>query len=117
MIYCKTIEVERIAVQSINDLINMQFIELTKYGDESIFSVWTDDGKEEWYWEFDMTYPSNYERVKLSIYDAIFACNTMLELVEVLDEIFNVSFEGILISDEYEEYANCECHKNCEYLQ
>lgn len=117
MIYCKTIEVERIAVHPMNDLTNMQFIELTKYGDEPVFSVWIDDGKEEWYWEFDMTCPSDYERVKLSIYDAIFVCNTMLELVKVLDKVFNNGFGSILISDEDEECVDCEYREKCRYVQ
>ena len=116
MIYYKTVETERIAVCPQNDLTNMQFVELTKYGDEPVFSVWVDDGKEEWCWEFDMTYPSDYERVKLSIYDAIFVCDTMLELAEVLDKVFNDGFGSILINDE-DECAKCECCKKCEYLQ
>lgn len=109
MIYCRTIEVERIAVHPMDNMQNTQFVELTKYGDEPVFSVWVYDGEEEWDWEFDMTCPSDYERVKLNIFDAIFECDTMFELARVLDEVFKDGFEGVLIEDE------CDCFKGCKY--
>ena len=114
MIYCRTINVERIAVHPMDDMENTQFVELTKYGDEPIFSVWVDDGKEEWYWEFDMSYPSDYETVKLNILEAVFECDTMFELVEMLDAIFNDGFETILIKDGCEGCSGCNKSKQRE---
>lgn len=108
MIYCKTVEVERIAVHPMNDVKNTQFVELVKHGDESVFSVWVDDGINEWFWEFDMTCPSDYERVKLNIFDAIFNCDTMLELVYALDKVFKDGFQGVLIEDECSRCVGCK---------
>lgn len=113
MIYCKTVEEERIVVHPMNDMRNHQFVELVKYGDENVFSVWVDDGKEEWIWEFYMTCPSDYERVKLSVFDSIYVCDTMLELAHTLDNIFNDGFETILIKDDEDE---CECCDGCKYI-
>lgn len=113
MVYWKTIEKECIAVHPMNDMKSVQFVELTKYGDVPMFSVYVDDGKNEWIWEFDMTCPSDYERVKLNIFDVIFECDTMPELVRELNEIFNEGFETILIkNDECEGcFAYDECNK------
>lgn len=99
MVYCRTINVERIAVHSMDNLRSTQFVELTKYGDEPTFSVYMYDGEDEWIWEFDMTNPSDYERVKLSIFNAIFECGTMLELAEKIDDVFNDGFETILLDE------------------
>ena len=114
MVYCRTINVERIAVHPMDNLRNTQFIELTKYGDEPTFSVWVDTGtSEEWFWEFDMSNPSDYERVKHNIFDIMFECDTMTELAIELDELFNDGFETILIKDECEECIGCD---GCKYL-
>ena len=109
MIYCRTVNEERIAVHPMDDIKNTQFVELVKYGDELVFSVWLDDGEDEWVWEFDMTCPSDYERVKLSIFDAIFDCDTMLELAHRLNDDFEDGFETILIKDE------CNGCEGCKY--
>ena len=119
MIYCKTINEEKIAVKPIDDMDNVQFIELTKYGDDPIFSVNVCIDEFECLWEFDMSDPSNYERVKFSIFDVICNCNTMDELVCTLDVVFREGYEDILI-DECECYDECEdcCgYGCCEYLQ
>lgn len=107
MIYCRTIKEERIAVHPMDNTNNTQFVELTQYGDELIFSVDMYDGENEWCWEFNMNCPSDYERVKLSVFDAIFECDTMLELAEMLDAIFKDGFGTILIEDE------CDCCNGC----
>lgn len=109
MIYCQTFNKEVIAVHPMDDVNNTQFVELVKYGDETVFSVWVYDGTEEWMWEFDMSNPSNYERVKLNIFDAIFGCDTMEELVKELDGIFHEGFEDILIEED-----ECNCCENCD---
>ena len=102
MVYCQTINVERIAVHPMDNLNNTQFIELTKAGDMPIFFVYMLDDKDEYVWEFNMSCPSDYERVKLNIFDAIFECDTMTELAHTLDDIFNDGFETILVTDEDE---------------
>ena len=112
MRYCQTYYTESIAVHPLDDIDNTQYVELVKYGDIPMFSVWTDDGEDEWFWEFEMFNPSDYERVKMNILDAIFECDTMLELAEALDAIFRNGFRDILVVGECVECDGCEgCHK------
>ena len=100
MLYCQTIVSEKIAVHPMDDVNNTQYVELIKCGNEPLFIVCVYDGEDEWFWEFDMTCPSDYERVKLNIFDMIDGCDTMHELVHVLDEIFHEGFSSIMIDDE-----------------
>lgn len=108
MIYCQTINKECIAIHPLDDINNTQYVELVKYGNEPMFSVSVDDGEEEWIWEFEMLNPSDYERVKMNIFDAIFECDTMLELAEALDDIFEDGFANILVVNE------CDCCDGCD---
>lgn len=126
MIYRQTINIERIAFSPLDDVNSTQFIELAKFGDVATFGVWAG---EKWYWEFDMSEPSDYERVKMNVYDAIFECDTMEKLGEALNAIFEDGFGEILLDDddddveefEWEEEDDCEdelpdcgCHR-CPY--
>lgn len=108
MIYCQTINKECIAVHPLDDINNTQVVELIKYGDIPMFAVYVDDGEDEWFWEFDLSAPSDYERVKMSIFDAVFGCDTMIEFAEALDDIFENDFEDILIVDECDGCNGCE---------
>lgn len=112
MIYCKTIKEERIVVHPMNNHRIYRSVDLTMYGDEPFLSVYIEDDKNEWLWEFDMTVPSNYERVKMCIYDVIFECDTMPELAEMLDDVFHEGFASILIEDECD---GCEHCNDCPY--
>lgn len=116
MRYCQTINKECIAVHPLDDIYNTQYVELIKYGDAPMFAVYVDDGNDEWLWEFDMYTPSDYERVKMNIFDAIFECETMPELVEALDAIFRDGFGDILIEDECNGCMGCE-EDCCKYNQ
>ena len=113
MIYYKTNIVEQIVVRPLDDINSARFVELVRHGDVPILSVWLDDGDEEWEWEFEMFAPSDYERIKMNIYDVIFACETMPELAEALDDIFEKHFADILIVDECNECNGC-CG-NCKH--
>lgn len=110
MIYCQTINKECIAVHPLDDVDNTQYVEFIKYGDIPMFAVWMDDGEDEWIWEFELFNPSDYERVKMNVFDAIFACDTMIELAVAIDSIFKDEFEDILIIDECDE---CDCCGGC----
>ena len=103
---------ERIAVHPMGDVNNTQYVEFIKYGNTPIFAVCLDDGEDEWLWEFELFNPSDYERVKMSVFGAIFECDTMIELAETLDDIFENGFEDILIVDECDECDGCGgCNK------
>lgn len=108
MMYCKTNMVEQIAVHPLDDITSTRFVELVRHGDVPILSVWLDDGEDEWSWEFEMFTPTDYERIKMNIYDAIFARETMNELAEGLNKIFEKHFADILIVDEC-----CDCDDCC----
>ena len=116
MIYCQTINKECIAVHPMDDVRDTQFIELVKYGDVPMFAVWIDGGEYEWLWEFELTCPSDYERIKFSIFDAIYRCDTMLEIALALDKVFEEAFSDILIVDECENCEGCDCCGECKYL-
>lgn len=103
MIYCQTINVERIAVHPLDDINNTQYVELMKYGNAPLFAVWMNDGEDDWLWEFEMFNPSDYERVKMNIFDAIFGCDTMFELADALNAIFENNFENILVVGECDD--------------
>lgn len=105
MIYCQTINKESIAVHPLDDTNKVQFVELIKYGKVPMFAVYMDYDESEWFWEFKLLNPSDYERVKINIFDAILECDTMPELAETLDTVFEDSFEDILITedDDYDE--------------
>ena len=113
MIYCQTISKECIEVRPLNNIKNAQYVEFIKYGDIHVFAVCMNDGEKEWTWEFDMSNPSDYERVKMNTFDAIFECDTMLELAEALDSIYRDGFEDILVVDECAECGGCNgCWKH-----
>lgn len=99
MIYRNTINIERISLSPLDNINSTQFVELVKFGDVATFGVLAN----ECFWEFDMSEPSDYERVKMNIYDAIFECDTMDELCEALNAIFEDGFATILIDDEDNE--------------
>lgn len=107
MIYCETFNKEYIEVRPLDDITTSQYVELVKYGSEPKFAVGVYDGEKDWVWEFDMSCPSDYERVKLTVYDAIFVCETMFELADALNEVFINEYEDILIEDE------CNCCNGC----
>lgn len=112
MRYCQTINKECIAVHPLDDINSTQYVELIKYGDIPMFAVYVDDGEDEWIWEFEMFSPSDYERVKMNIFDVIFVCDTMPELAVALDSIFKDGFEDILVIDECDECDGCGgCNK------
>ena len=105
MIYRQTINVERIVLSPLDNPNSRQFLEFVKHGDEPKFAVFMKDSEGEWFWEFDMSEPSDYERVKMNTYDAIFGCDTMDELGEALDAIYEEGFEEILIDGD----DDCDC--------
>ena len=116
MLYCKTINEEIIVVQPLDDVENSQCIHLVKHGEEPTLSVYMYDDNYEWDWGFDITVPSDYERIKLCIFEMISECDTMVDLGCTLDSIFREMLDDILIVDidECEDCCGCE---GCGYYQ
>ena len=126
MIFCGNYEVENLVVHPNNNLNEAHCIEITKYKDAPIFSV-TYCCDDEWIWEF-MYSKTNYEVVKYLIMDSIVVCDTMDELIDMLDEVFeeecdHMICEGVececdCCGEEEEEDDDFECDgdcENCEY--
>lgn len=99
MILCGFGNLERIMCHEGHNLEEQHWIDLAMDKDEPIFYV-TCCCNEDWEWEFGYS-KTMYERIKNIIVDCIFECDTMEELMDVLDEIF----EEIVYGDdeEYEE--------------
>lgn len=114
MIYCRTMNTEQIAVHPMDNMKDTRYVNLIKAGDIPRFLVAVEvNGDDDMYcWEFDMTNLSDYERVKLNIFDTIFECDTMIDLVKELNDIFHDGFENILIEDDEEEPSSCNY---CKY--
>lgn len=126
MIFCGSYEVENLVVHPSNNLNEAHCIEITKYKDAPIFSV-TYCCDDEWIWEF-MYNKTNYEVVKYLIMDSIVECDTMEELIDMLDEVFEIECDHMICEgaeydceccgeeEEEENYFECDgdCD-NCEY--
>ena len=106
MVYHGTEVSERIMVHPFDGLQETHYIEMTKSADENVFTVTSCCGND-WEHEFYMGNISDYERVKFGIMNCIDECDTMEELLVVLDEMFHDEFGGILIVE--------ECDRDCEH--
>lgn len=107
MIFCGNYESEKLIVHPRDDINSSHYIEITKDKDDPIFSV-TCCCEEEWIWEF-MYSKTNYEVVKYLIMASIVECDTMYELLEMLDETFYVECSHMIC-----EGIECECDCDCE---
>ena len=102
MVYCGTSYTETIFVHNDGDPTDTHYIEMSKSAKDSKFIV-TCCCYDDWGYEFSMANPSDYDRVKFCIMEAMFECETMDELIEQLGEIFEDGFDDILITEETEE--------------
>lgn len=110
MILCGFGNLERIMYHEDHDLETQHWIDLTMDKDEPIFYV-TCCCDEEWQWEFGYS-KTMYERIKNIVTDCIFECDTVEELIDDLDEIF----EEIVYGDNYddvEEYEDDDDEDDC----
>ena len=113
MILCGNYEAETILVHPSNDLSETHCIEITKDKDAPIFSV-TYCCDDDWVWEF-MYSKTNYEVVKYLIMASIVECDTMGELIEMLDETFEEEcYDMICEGVEYYEEDE-ECDGDCDH--
>lgn len=105
MIFCGIGNLERFFFHEKDCLEERHWIDVAMSEDEPTFAV-TNCCDDEWIWEFfyDKT---NYELIKCAIMDCIMGCDTMDELIEALDEVFECEFSDIVVCDE------CYC-QGCE---
>ena len=113
MVLCGNYEVEHIIVHPSRNLNEAHCIEITKDKDAPIFSV-TYCCDEDWIWEFVYT-KTNYEVVKYLIMASIVECDTMRELIDMLDETFADECEHMICDGvEIECDGDCACCEFCE---
>ena len=100
MIYNGTYKQETMIVSPNNDEKEIQFIDLVIDPNEQILSVRLDADTEDYYWDFYLDNPSDYERIKFNIMQSAWDVEDMEELAKTLDRIFSDGFADILIGDE-----------------
>lgn len=110
MMYHGTYTSETIELHPIGQPDELHYIELTKSATEPTFFA-TCCCDPHWYYEFYMENNSDYERVKMAIMDMIFECDEMVELLDVLSEIFEDGFADILVEN------NDDCDGDCEHCE
>ena len=107
MVYYGTYMTEGIIFHTKEDAGDLYIIALTKNPDGKTFHVEV-DFDDEWYWEFDLDYPGNYEMVKHMIMDIAFDCDNEDELLMKMDECFEEMFDEIVTASKHEYTCNCE---------
>ena len=119
---CEICTSETIFMHPNDDPHSTHYVELIIDGASPTFAV-TCCCNDEWIWEF-MYSKTNYDMVKHVIMDVMFDCDSMEELIEELDEVFETEFydmtcECIEESREYKaeesEICDGEC-ENCEMI-
>ena len=112
MIFCGNYEAEKLIVHPSNNFDETHYIELVQDKDAPIFSV-TCCCNDEWIWEFVYS-KTNYEVVKYLIMASIVECDTMDELIDMLDETFEEECYD-MICDGVEYYEEEECDGDCDH--
>ena len=97
MTYCGTSVSECIIIHNDGDPKAKHYIEMTKAANTSNFIV-TCCCYDDWGYEFKITNPSDYERIKFNIMEAVFECENFDELLTCLSEIFEDGFADIIIN-------------------
>ena len=106
MIFNGMLKTEALFFRSENDTDNMCYIEMEKDCEEDVFYVRASHD-DKWEWKFyDNT--SNYELVKHAIFDIAFDSHNAKELIDGLDEIFEDTFNEIVVFD-------CGCDGSCTH--
>ena len=102
MKYIGTYETETIWLGDEDD---QHYIELIKASDEPIFYVRACCDPS---WLYKFCYDvSSYSMIKHTIVDAAFECDDMMELMDLLDDVFADMFDDIIIYDECEDCGEC----------
>lgn len=112
MVYYGNYVTEGILFHTKEDINDFYIIALTKNVDGKTFRVEV-DFNDDWHWEFDMSYPGNYEIVKHTIMDIAFDSDNADELLMELDACFEELFAEIAAMDQCED--TCDCEKGCKH--
>ena len=112
MILCGCYEIESIKIHPNDAPHTSHYVYVTKDKDEPKFSVTTccDD---EWSWEFWYS-KTNYDIVKHLVMDCVFDAETMDELIDAMDEVFEEFCWEIVFDKAELQEAEFECDGDCE---
>lgn len=108
MIFSGIMQTESVHLYEENDLDQAYVINLTMARYEPKFYVHALDN-DDWFWEFDYTSKTDYERVKMSIIDVIADCDSFMEALDTLSEVFLEYFDDMLAPEEHV----CQCGNGC----
>lgn len=111
MILCGFGNLERIMIHEAHDIEEHHWIDLVMDKDEATFYL-TCCCSEDWEWQFAYD-KTTYEEVKHIVMDCIFSCETVEELIDTLDEIFEEMLYGSEEEDDYYEAGNGDCCGKC----
>lgn len=114
MMLCGIYESEKIMVHPNDAPHTSHYVEITKDKDNPMFYV-TSCCDEEWNWTFVYS-KTNYELVKYTIMDLVMLCDTMDELIDALNDVFEEEFTEMTFNEAelQEEEVEWECDGDCE---
>jgi hypothetical protein len=98
MVYVGTYNTEYIHIREVGNPEEEHFISLEKSAHAPTFKVGC-CCDQEWEYEFWMENNSDYERIKMTIMDAAFECDSMSELLNALSDMFMDGFEELLVAE------------------
>ena len=123
MIYKGTNFTERIQMTPMDRMHSTQWIEMRIFAETNELEVFLCDDyggrRNVWSWSFELDQPMTYEQIKFNIMEHMFECDTMDEFADVLSEVFEDGFGGVLVEDE-ENDCGCydvEVHHDPEYVK
>ena len=113
MVYYSNYATEGMVFHAKEDVNHFYIIALTKNLDGETFRVEV-NFNDDWYWELEMI-PGAYELVKHMIMDVAFECDNEDELLMELDAMFEDCFNEIVIWNDEECEATCDCNSGCNH--
>ena len=111
MIFCGKENLERLYVHPNNDLRERHWVDIVTNKDEPTFTV-TCCCDEEWVWEFVYS-STNYEVVKYLIMGCIAECDTIDELIDMMDECFEEDCWDMIVDEAELQDGEIECDGDC----
>ena len=108
MIFSGVVQSESIHLYEENDADKICTIGLTMASHEPKFYVNSLEHKD-WFWEFRYTGKTDYERVKMCIMEVAAECDSIMETLDALSDVFLEFFSDML---EPEEHV-CHCGNGC----
>lgn len=114
MIYCSTGNLERLFFHVNGNLEERHWVDMEMSNCGPTFAV-TICCDEDWIWEFKYD-KTNYDLVKHMIMDCIFEAESVGELIDAMDEVFEECFDDIVVNvaELQEDEIEFECDGDCD---